>query len=1198
MKFSSPRDILRSFAARRRCAGRRLPNPRIRLRLEALEERCLLSGGISLTPSEPAPQLVGEPIAWTASVPNAAPGLVYQFSVGSPGGPFQVVRDFSPDNHFTWAPMQEGNYRIEVTVKDGFDAQDTQSAVVVDEVDSRISGDQAAITPTANPLVALYSVPPGPKGMVHVEFAVASDDPSWRSTNELPSEPSRSTNFFVAGMLPDTTYEMRDVFSDGTTSAPSLFTTGSLPSNLVFPTFTVQQPPGPGSDLDEDMIFHQLSSSASNVPNPLATDLQGRVVWYYDVSQSGLTHTYPGQSLVPGGTVLLLGVDQHAASPGTLDDLREIDLAGNVVRETNIDAVNAQLTAQGYHPIFSFTHDVERLPNGQTAVIGSTERTIDINGTPTEYVGMTIIVLDKNFQVSWVWDAFDHLDVNRGPVLGEILHAGDPDQVAASTPILPAVDWLHINAVSWSPGDGNLIVSVRHQDWVLKIDYENGEGDGHIIWRLGQGGDFTVNSTDPNPWFSHQHDAHLIDDNTLILFDNGNTRRANDPTADSRGQVWKLDESTMTATLLVNVDLGNYSPMFGAAQRLSNGDYSFTSGAQGKAPNLFSQSIEVRPDGTKVYVLKANKAEFRSFRMQTLYSGITDNPPAAVPNTLIVASAADSGAGSLRDTIAAAQNGDTIVFDSSLDGQTITLTSGELAIDKSLDIEGPGADRLTISGNGAGRVFDLTGSGADVTIAGLTIANGLAAQGGGIENAASDLTLSNDVLADDHAVGLPGGLGSGGGVYNSGAAILTIRDSVFSDNVAQGGSAAGVSGNAGPSFGGGLFNAGSATIWGTTFSGNQSLGGNGGPSGVGGNGLGAGIINEGSLTVEDSGFTSNKSIGGSHGKLTSFPTIGAGAAAGIYNVADLTVSDTSFTDNLALGGAGAAGIRGGNGNGAAILTSAFPNTPPATATISDCTFIGNQAVGGAGGAGAAGGQGSAGAVLADRGTLTIQDSTFLGNVAEGGSGSTGGAAKGGALRVAARDGDVSVLVTDSVFGGNQAIGGTASGVGGLATGGAAANIQDFANSNLQSLILRDCVVLNNEAVGGSGAVGGVARGGGISNEGGPTLTTGGISTTVIDSVVAFNLAQGAGGSAGNGGNGLGGGIFMDAQAILTLHGSTITGNEADGGTGAAGFSNGKGQGGGLYVTAGGSACADDATIIEGNSASTSDNDVFGVLGTC
>jgi hypothetical protein len=588
---------------------------------------------VSLAPNEVAPQLVGERITWTAMATDCGAAPVYQFSVAPHDGAFRVVRDFSPANAFAWTPMQEGTYDIEITVKDGYEATETTSTVVTDEVASRVSGSQPVITPTLNPLVALYSVPPSSAGSVFVQFSVAGDSPSWRNTNTLPIVPGKSTNFFVAGMLPGTTYEMRNVLSDGTGSAPLLFTTGPLPTTLAFPTFTVQQPPAPGSDLDQDMLFHGLSQSASNVPNPLATDLQGRVVWYYDVSQAGLTRTYPGQNLVPGGTVLILGVDQYAASRGTLDVLREIDLAGNVVRETNVNAVNAQLTALGHNPIFSFTHDVKRLPNAQTAVIGSTERTVNINGTPTNYVGMTIVVLDADFHVTWVWDAFDHLDVNRGPILGEVLRAGDPDQVAASTPILPAVDWLHLNAVSWSPADGNLVLSLRHQDWVIKVDYRNGEGDGHIIWRLGQGGDFAANSTDPSPWFSHQHNAHLIDDHTLILFDNGDTRRASDPTADSRGQVWTLDEQTMTATLVVNADLGNYSNAFGAAERLSNGDYSFMSGRQGQPPNLFAQSIEVSLAGAKVYVLEANKPEFRSYRVRTLYEGV-DDALAGAPQTV------------------------------------------------------------------------------------------------------------------------------------------------------------------------------------------------------------------------------------------------------------------------------------------------------------------------------------------------------------------------------------------------------------------------------------------------------------------------------------------------------------------------------------------------------------------------------------
>jgi hypothetical protein len=164
---------------------------------------------------------------------------------------------------------------------------------------------------------------------------------------------------------------------------------------------------------------------------------------------------------------------------------------------------------------------------------------------------------------------------------------------------------------------------------VIKIDYRNGAGDGHVVWRLGQGGDFAVNSADSNPWFSHQHDAHFIDDHTLILFDNGNARRASDPNAHNRGQVWTLDEASMTATLVLNLDLGEYSDRFGSAERLSNGNYWFTSGAlgQGPPPRQFGRTIEVLPDGTKTYVLETDHVgvlEYRSFRTRTLYEGIDD----------------------------------------------------------------------------------------------------------------------------------------------------------------------------------------------------------------------------------------------------------------------------------------------------------------------------------------------------------------------------------------------------------------------------------------------------------------------------------------------------------------------------------------------------------------------------------------------
>src|SRR3989442_2585474 len=75
---------------------------------------------------------------------------------------------------------------------------------LADAVASRVTGSEAVITPTLNPLVALYSAPPSSARTEFVQFRVAGDSPSWRNTNTLPVVPGKSTNFFVAGRLPHT----------------------------------------------------------------------------------------------------------------------------------------------------------------------------------------------------------------------------------------------------------------------------------------------------------------------------------------------------------------------------------------------------------------------------------------------------------------------------------------------------------------------------------------------------------------------------------------------------------------------------------------------------------------------------------------------------------------------------------------------------------------------------------------------------------------------------------------------------------------------------------------------------------------------------------------------------------------------------------------------------------------------------------
>lgn len=589
--------------SRKRAAARLTPVRRPRRnqpQCTPLEDRRLLS--VSLTDIAPAGSEVGSPVVWTATSSGHGAKPVYQFSVGPQGGPLQVVSDFSRVDSFTWNPIQQGTYDVQVVVKSGFGAaRKRESTIATYTAQTRVVGGVAVVSPMANPLVALYSAPPSPGSSMYVQFARQGPTLTWQDTSPLPIVPGESTNFIVAGMLPDTTYLMRDVLDDGTTSAPLSFTTGSLPTDVKFPTFTVVQPPAPGTDLSQGVIFHAgvLSGISNDTVTTVATDLDGNIIWYYDPVANGFAGY--SQNIEPGGTVMMLGGKATGVAAG-YNTLRQVDLAGDTLRQTNIRAINAQLAKLHRPKIIDFDHEAKLLPNGDTAVIASTQKIVDDDGTPTRFTGDMVLVLNQDLQVSWVWDAFRWLNTDRiGPV------GGTPS------------NWLHANAVSWSPEDDDLLVSLRSQSWVIKIDYADGTGNGHVIWKLGSGGNFKAIAATKQPWFSGQHDPRLIDDNTLLLFDDGNTRHAVDRGGDSRGQEWTLDEQNMTATLVVNADMGNYSSFLGSAEMLSDGDLAFTSGGivAGKYPH--GQSIEVLPDGTRVYVLQMSEYEYRSYFEDTLY---------------------------------------------------------------------------------------------------------------------------------------------------------------------------------------------------------------------------------------------------------------------------------------------------------------------------------------------------------------------------------------------------------------------------------------------------------------------------------------------------------------------------------------------------------------------------------------------------
>ena len=346
----------------------------------------------------------------------------------------------------------------------------------------------------------------------------------------------------------------------------------------------------------------------------IVTDLNGNIVWSSPSDLSLLTRPQTG------GT--FLGIFENNAADPSHQYFREFDLAGITIAETNAAQVNQQLLLRGGHAINAFHHEARKLSNGNYLVLANSERILtNVQGPgPVDVIGDTILVFDQNLQLQWFWDAFDHLDNSRVAPLGETCAPGN----AGCAPWYLATianDWLHGNALQFTP-DGNILYSMRNQDWVIKIDYSNGAGTGNVIWRLGLAGDFQINSSDPSPWFSHQHDANFQSDNiSFTIFDDGNTRQASNPAAHSRGQMLQIDQQNRVATLVLNADVGTYSSAVGSAQLLPNGNYHFDSGfIETASGNLVSQSVEVNPSGTTVFGVGFAAIEYRTFRMPDLYT--------------------------------------------------------------------------------------------------------------------------------------------------------------------------------------------------------------------------------------------------------------------------------------------------------------------------------------------------------------------------------------------------------------------------------------------------------------------------------------------------------------------------------------------------------------------------------------------------
>jgi len=470
---------------------------------------------------------------------------------------------------------------------------------------------------TSHPLVAQYSIKSPNAGQVFVEFGTSTAYGLQTAIFDVAA--GTTVPILVAGMKPSTAYHMRAKLQiDGKVAwidNDRVFTTGAL--SVPPPTITVTRGGASSEAPGVELISFAPPAGSPPVLEALVTDRDGTPLWYYDA---------PGRipsflKLMPNGhfLVAISSVDNTIA-PGLI---REIDLAGNTIRELESTTLAQKLHDAAYAFDFEFFHhDFIPLDNGHVIVLGETEKDFtDLPGFPgtTTVQGDVLVDLDENWHPVWAWNAFDYLDVNRH--------------------LMGLPDWTHSNAVVYNPVDRNLMLSIRHQSWIIGIDYQNGSGSGRVLWRLGEDGDFALDGGDSKHWFYARHFPSMVTSSgsqvSLAVFDNGNLRVLDDqgttcgpppaPACYTRATLFQFDQSTMQAQLQWQYAPGAFSFWGGTNNQVPNGNIEFEMSAA-FTPVLGSRVMEVTQTSGPEVVWQMDLtggSSYRTYRIPSLYPSVS-----------------------------------------------------------------------------------------------------------------------------------------------------------------------------------------------------------------------------------------------------------------------------------------------------------------------------------------------------------------------------------------------------------------------------------------------------------------------------------------------------------------------------------------------------------------------------------------------
>jgi arylsulfate sulfotransferase len=562
-----------------------------------------------ITPSS-AVLLAGQTLQFNATE-NGAPVANPVWLVSNVAGGSSATGTITSSGLYT-APTGSIPAAVQVNVNDLLHG--TQSAPVPVSFFQPEHFAPGTVSASNNPQVALYNFTAPQGASVQVQFGTTTSY-GLTTWSQAAPEGGGDVLILVAGMRASATYHLQAVvhLPTGNTvvDADQTFSTGALPADLL-PNLTIQQTAGitPAAGVELLCLAEEASPTTLTA---VITDLAGNVIWYYPIQPS---LPFP-MKLLPNGHMLIVVNSMPS-------EVREVDLAGNIIYRLPLAVIEQGLAAIGasFQTLVSLHHDILKLPNGHLILLASYDKTFTDEPGFTTVTGDALIDWDpQQNSAVWTWSTFDHIPLTHDPVSN--------------------TDWTHSNGLAYSPDDGNLILSMRNQNWIIKINYQDGVGDGTILWHLGPGGDFTLPAGQaPIEWNYGQHYPSLPGPNSagifpLMFFNNGNNRLvdANNDVCGTPGTVpcyssvptFQLDEYTGTAQVLREYNLSPaFSACCGNASQLSNEDVEYDVAADIYTPNV-SFIQEITPEQPPQLVWQMNitgQLAYRGFRIPSLYPGV------------------------------------------------------------------------------------------------------------------------------------------------------------------------------------------------------------------------------------------------------------------------------------------------------------------------------------------------------------------------------------------------------------------------------------------------------------------------------------------------------------------------------------------------------------------------------------------------